>query len=88
MAKGTKRKRKKKNSRLRWQRRIVLLLVIVIFVLAGAIAVSGARTKQPQVDVPDDGRDNSTQEPESNRKDGFYTVLVCGTDDGNGDQGQ
>ena len=84
MAKAIKRKRKKKNSRLRRQRRIVLLLVIVIFVLAGAIAVSGALTKQPRVNVPDNDRDNSTQEPESNRKDGFYTVLVCGTDDGNG----
>lgn len=79
-----KKRRKKKNSRLRRQRRIVLLLVIVIFVLAAAIAVSGALMKKPQVDVPDVEQTGSTEEQESKRKDGFYTILVCGTDDGNG----
>ena len=79
-----KRKRKKKGSRLRRQRRIVLLLVIVIFVLAAAIAVSGALMKKPQVDVPGVEQTDSTEEQESKRKDGFYTILVCGTDDGNG----
>lgn len=78
------RKKKKKNSRLRRQRRIVLLLVIVIFVLAAAIAVSGALIRKPQINEPAVDPAVSAEETGSRRKDGFYTILVCGTDDGNG----
>ena len=79
-----KRRKKRKNSKLRRQRRIVLLLVIVIFILAGAIAVSDGLIRKPQVDVPTVDTLGSTEETVSARKDGFYTVLLCGTDDGNG----
>ena len=79
-----RRKKRRMNTRLRRQRRIVLFLVIVIFVLAALIAVSNTLIKKPQVNVPDRNDNSSTQEPDSLRKDGFYTVLVCGTDDGNG----
>ena len=79
-----KRRKKRKNSKLRRQRRIVLLLVIVIFVLAGAIAVSDGLIRKPQVDVPAVDTLSSSDEAASLRKDGFYTILLCGTDDGNG----
>ena len=78
------RKRKRKNSKLRRQRRIILLMVVIIFVLAGAIAVSNSVVRKPQVDVPAVDTLNSTEETVSARKDGFYTILICGTDDGNG----
>lgn len=78
------RKRKRKNSKLRRQRRIILLMVIIIFVLAGVIAVSNSVVRKPQVDVPAVDTLNSTEETVSARKDGFYTILICGTDDGNG----
>ena len=79
-----KRKRKKRNSRLRRQRRIVLLLVIIIFVLAGTIALSGALMQKPHIETPPADPMNSADDSSTGRKDGFYTVLVCGTDDGNG----
>lgn len=78
------RKRKRKNSKLRRQRRIILLMVVIIFVLAGVIAVSNSVVRKPQVDVPAVDTLNSTEETVSARKDGFYTILICGTDDGNG----
>ncbi len=70
--------------RRRMQRRIVLLLVVTVFVLAAVIAVSDGVIKKPQVNQPDVEQLSSTGEEQSLRKDGFYTVLVCGTDDGNG----
>ena len=80
-----RRKKRRKNRKLRAQRRIVLMLVLVIFVLAGVIAVSDGLIRKPQVDQPDVNRINaSTGEENSLRKDGFYTILVCGIDDGNG----
>lgn len=79
-----KRKRKKRNSRLRRQRRIVLLLVIIIFVLAGTIALSGALMQKPHIETPPADPMNSADDSSTGRKDGCYTVLVCGTDDGNG----
>lgn len=79
-----RRKKKRKNSKLRRQRRIVLLLVVIIFVLAGTIAVSEGFIRKPQVDVPAVDTLSSTDENTSSRKDGFYTILLCGTDDGNG----
>jgi LCP family protein required for cell wall assembly len=74
----------KKGSKLARQRHIVLALVIVVFVLAGAIAVSNGITKQPTVGNAATAAPGSALEDASERKDGFYTVLVCGTDDGNG----
>ena len=78
---GRRKKRRRKN---RAQRRIVLALVLVVFVLAGIIAVSEGFVKKPQVDVPAVDQLGSTDENASARKDGFYTVLLCGIDDGNG----
>lgn len=78
-------KRKKKHSKLRTQRRIVLVLVIIIFILAAAIAISDGLIRKPVVEQPpQDPVDSSADEVQRARKDGFYTVLVCGTDDGNG----
>ena len=76
-------RRKKKNRKARAQRRIVLALVVVVFVLAGLIAVSEGVVRRPQVDetVPGELAGDAAA---STRKDGFYTVLLCGTDDGNG----
>ena len=76
-------RRKKKNRKARAQRRIVLVLVVVVFVLAGLIAVSEGVVRRPQVDetVPGELAGDAAA---STRKDGFYTVLLCGTDDGNG----
>ncbi|HIX31130.1 MAG TPA: LCP family protein [Firmicutes bacterium] len=83
MAQRTQRKRKKKNTKLRRQKRIVLLLVVIIFVLAAVIAVSDGWIRRPQVETPDPDS-SPAGETVSARKDGFYTILICGTDDGNG----
>ena len=74
-----------KRRRLRRQRRIVLLLVVVIFCLAGLIVVSDGLIKKPQIeDQPQMQQLEGETNTVSRRKDGFYTVLLCGTDDGNG----
>ena len=74
-----------KRRRLRRQRRIVLLLVVVIFCLAGLIVVSDGLIKKPQLeDQPQMQQLEGETNTVSRRKDGFYTVLLCGTDDGNG----
>ena len=74
-----------KRRRLRRQRRIVLLLVVVIFCLAGVIVVSDGLIKKPQIeDQPQMQQLEGETSTASRRKDSFYTVLLCGTDDGNG----
>lgn len=75
--------RKKRRSRRRTRRYIILLLVIVIFILAAVIAVSGSVIKQPTVEQPQVG-ESGAGAGSALRKDGFYTVLICGIDDGNG----
>lgn len=79
-----KKKRTKKNRARRTQRWIVLLLVAVIFVLAAVIAVSDGLIREPAVNQPQVEQLDNKEGNESLRKDRFYTVLVCGTDDGNG----
>ena len=80
-----KRRKKKRSKKLRTQRRIILSLVLVIFVLAGIIAISGSGIKRPNADKPvQTDQPTGTVEETDPRKEGFYTVLLCGTDDGNG----
>ena len=75
--------------------KLVVGLLIVLFVGAAVIAGGKLLFREPELPAGDDDPVNEeTDAPETNgeqpaslgssRKDGFYNILVCGVDDGNG----
>ena len=88
MSRSDPQPRRKRRRRRSWPRTI-LLIVFVLAILAGIYA---CLVRKPQVKAAPAGSTSqdvsssasSQPEPVKERKDDFFTILVSGTDDGNG----
>ncbi|MEA4814401.1 Polyisoprenyl-teichoic acid--peptidoglycan teichoic acid transferase TagV [bioreactor metagenome] len=81
---------KKVKKRRRARHRVITALVVILFAIAALAGVYYCFFSKPTVPVtdtktPSSGQTQTTDEESvSGRKEDFYTVLLCGTDDGNG----
>lgn len=81
---------KKVKKRRRARHRVITALVVILFAIAALAGVYYCFFSKPTVPVtetktsPSSQTQTTDEESLSGRKEDFYTVLLCGTDDGNG----
>ena len=81
---------KKVKKRRRARHRVITAFVVILFAIAALAGVYYCFFSKPTVPVAETKTPSSSQtqttgeESVSGRKEDFYTVLLCGTDDGNG----
>ncbi len=81
---------KKVKKRRRARHHVITAFVVILFAIAALAGVYYCFFSKPAVPVAETKTPSSSQtqttanESTSGRKEDFYTVLLCGTDDGNG----